>query len=96
MANGRSATLPNHNRRIKGFASPEGSYANNTYLAENRAKALRDYVKSLYRFEHATFSVDFEPEDWEGLEKRLEEMNLPDKAELLAIIVILHHIVRMA
>ena len=39
---------------IKGFASPEGSYANNTYLAENRAKALRDYVKSLYRFEHAT------------------------------------------
>ena len=71
---------------IKGFASPEGSYANNTYLAENRAKALRDYVKSLYRFEHATFSVDFEPEDWEGLEKRLEEMNLPDKAELLAII----------
>ena len=71
---------------IKGFASPEGTYANNTYLAENRAKALRDYVKSLYRFEHATFSVDFEPEDWEGLEKRLEEMNLPDKAELLAII----------
>lgn len=71
---------------IKGFASPEGSYANNTYLAENRAKALRDYVKSLYRFEHATFSVDFEPEDWEGLDKRLEEMNLPDKAELLAII----------
>lgn len=71
---------------IKGFASPEGTYANNTYLAENRAKALCDYVKSLYRFEHATFSVDFEPEDWEGLEKRLEEMNLPDKAELLAII----------
>lgn len=71
---------------IKGFASPEGTYANNTYLAENRAKALRDYVKSLYRFEHATFSVDFEPEDWKGLEKRLEEMNLPDKAELLAII----------
>lgn len=71
---------------IKGFASPEGTYANNTYLAENRAKALRDYVKGLYRFEHATFSVDFEPEDWEGLETRLEEMNLPDKAELLAII----------
>ena len=43
-------------------------------------------MKSLYRFEHATFSVDFEPEDWEGVEKRLEEMNLPDKAELLAII----------
>lgn len=71
---------------IKGYASPEGGYANNAYLAENRAKALRDYVKGLYHFDQAAFAVDFEPEDWAGLEKRIEEMSLPDKAELLAII----------
>lgn len=71
---------------IKGYASPEGSYSNNAYLAENRAKALRDYVKGLYHFDRAAFTVDFEPEDWAGLEKRLETMSLPDKAELLAII----------
>ena len=71
---------------IKGYASPEGSYSNNAYLAENRAKALRDYVKGLYHFDQAAFTVDFEPEDWAGLEKRLETMSLPDKAELLAII----------
>lgn len=71
---------------IKGYASPEGSYANNTYLAENRAKALRDYVKGLYHFDQAAFTVDFEPEDWAGLESRLEAMDLADKDELLAII----------
>lgn len=71
---------------IKGYASPEGSYANNAYLAENRAKALRDYVKGLYHFENAAFTVDFEPEDWDGLERRLEAINLSDKDELLAII----------
>lgn len=71
---------------IKGYASPEGSYLNNAYLAENRAKALSDYVNGLYHFKHATFTVDFEPEDWDGLEKRLVTMNLADKDELLAII----------
>ena len=57
---------------IKGFASPEGTYKHNTYLAEHRAKALIEYVKGLYHFEQARFTVDFEPEDWAGLEKRVE------------------------
>ena len=48
--------------KIKGYASPEGSYKANAYLAENRAKALSDYVKGLYRFEQTQFTVDFEPE----------------------------------
>ena len=71
---------------IKGYASPEGGYKNNAYLAENRAKALLDYVKDLYNFGSARMEVDFEPEDWAGLEKAVEESSLPDKAELLAII----------
>ena len=72
---------------IKGFASPEGRYTANAYLAENRAKALSDYVKGLYRFDPATaFTIDFEPEDWQGLEKRIAESDLADKAELLAIV----------
>ena len=36
--------------KIKGFASPEGAYASNAYLAENSAKALANYVKGLYSF----------------------------------------------
>ncbi|MDO4938063.1 MAG: hypothetical protein Q4E62_09115, partial [Sutterellaceae bacterium] len=71
---------------IKGFASPEGTYAGNAYLAEHRAKALRDYVKGLYRFDRAAFTVDSEPEDWAGLEAAVEQGDLPDKEELLAVI----------
>lgn len=71
---------------IKGYASPEGRYDNNAYLAESRAKALRDYVEGLYSFGNARLTVDFEPEDWAGLERRVEETDLMDKDEVLAII----------
>ena len=43
-------------------------------------------MKGLYHFEQARFTVDFEPEDWAGLEKRVENSSLADKEELLAII----------
>lgn len=71
---------------IKGYASPEGSYSNNAYLAENRAKALLDYVQSLYHFQDARFTVDFEPEDWVGFERMVNESSLEGKEEILAII----------
>lgn len=71
---------------IKGYASPEGSYSNNAYLAENRAKALLNYVQGLYHFQNARFTVDFEPEDWVGLERMVNESSLEGKDEILAII----------
>ena len=71
---------------IKGYASPEGSYSSNARLAEGRAKALLDYVKGLYDFGSARATVDYEPEDWDGLEKAVEASDLADKAEILAII----------
>ena len=71
---------------IKGYASPEGSYANNQRLAEGRSNALLEYVKKLHDFGNAEFSVSSEPEDWEGLEKRIESSSIADKEEWLAII----------
>lgn len=71
---------------IKGYASPEGTYQRNAYLAENRAKSLLDYVKKLYDFGSARLDIDFEPEDWEGLERRVQESDLAGKAEILDII----------
>lgn len=71
---------------IKGYASPEGTYKGNAYLAENRAKALLNYVKEHYDLSGVELTVDFEAEDWEGLEEAVEKGNLPDKEELLAII----------
>ena len=71
---------------VKGYASPEGSYAANARLAEGRAKALLDYVQGLYDFGTAATHVSSVPEDWEGLERAVEAGSLPDRDALLAII----------
>lgn len=71
---------------IKGYASPEGSYANNERLAKGRSEALLAYVKDMYDLSGVSTDVRYEPEDWEGLESRVESSNLAGKDELLAII----------
>ena len=57
---------------IHGYASPEGSYANNTRLAEGRAQAFKDYVQQLIDLPANIFSVASTPEDWEGLVSKIE------------------------
>lgn len=52
---------------IKGYASPEGSYANNVRLAMGRTATLKEYVRKHYSFDPEIMRTDFEPEDWEGL-----------------------------
>lgn len=71
---------------IKGYASPEGSYAANARLAEGRAKALLEYVKGLYDFGQAQFAVSSEPEDWAGLDSLVAASQLAEREEILAII----------
>ncbi len=71
---------------IKGYASPEGSYANNTRLAKGRTEALKTYVQNLYHFEPSIFTTDYEPEDWEGLRRYVENAELADKDAILEII----------
>lgn len=56
-----------NNITIKGYASPEGSYANNSRLAEARTRSLVDYLKKEYPLDSSLFQLDYEPEDWEGL-----------------------------
>ena len=57
---------------IHGYASPEGNYASNARLAEGRAQAFKDYVQQLIDVTAQLFSVESTPEDWEGLERALE------------------------
>lgn len=71
---------------IKGFASPEGSYANNTRLAKERTEALKKYVQELYRFEDGFIKTSYEPEDWAGLRKYVEASALPNKDAIIALI----------
>ena len=71
---------------IKGFASPESPYSNNTRLAKGRTEALREYVEGLYHFGEGFIKTDFEPEDWAGLERYVEASSLQHKEEILAVI----------
>ena len=71
---------------IHGFASPESPYEHNAYLAENRARTLKDYVRKLLHLEDRIFSVEFTPEDWDGLRKYVAESALEHKKEILALI----------
>lgn len=71
---------------ISGTASPEGSYENNVKLAKGRTEALRDYVTNLYRFPKKFIKTSFEPVDWTGLAEWLENNQIENRDEILAIV----------
>jgi len=72
--------------RIKGYASPEGTYANNVRLAKGRTQTLKEFVRKQYTFPDSLFSTDSEPEDWEGLERFVTASDLPNKEGILRLI----------
>ena len=73
--------------KIHGYASPEGSFANNKRLAEGRAKALAEYVGRLYSFPSGMIKVESTPEDWEGLRRYVaDSLRLDDRDGILAVI----------
>ena len=71
---------------IKGFASPEGLYANNARLAKGRTAAVKEYVRKLYEFPDSLMVTAYEPEDWEGLTRYVETSDLPNKTGILDLI----------
>ena len=71
---------------IKGWASPESPWENNTRLAKGRTATLKQYVMNLYNFPDDFIETDFYPEDWFGLRDFVEASNLPHRAEILALI----------
>jgi len=71
---------------LKGFASPESPYAHNTELAIGRTAALKKYIQQLYRFDEGIILTAYEPEDWAGLRRYVEQSNIDHKAEILALI----------
>ena len=71
---------------IHGYASPEGSYTNNTRLAAGRAEALKEYVRRLYDFSPNIFTVQSTPEDWEGMKRWVEASDVTEKDAILDIV----------
>ena len=72
--------------KIHGYASPEGSYANNTRLAKNRTQALVDYVTSYYNFDKKLITSEYTPEDWKGFRKFVSASSIEKKEEVLRLI----------
>lgn len=72
--------------RLEGYASPEGSYANNDRLAKGRTAALLNYVRNYYDFPEGLLTMSSTPEDWVGFRKFVERSALSQKEEILKII----------
>ncbi|MBO5444517.1 MAG: DUF3868 domain-containing protein [Muribaculaceae bacterium] len=71
---------------IKGYASPEGSYTGNERLASGRTEALRAYLRDYYRLPDSVFHTDHEAEDWEGLRRAVDTLDIASRHEILNII----------
>lgn len=71
---------------LHGYASPEGSYANNARLADGRAESLKKYLIGEYGLDAQMISVTSTPEDWAGLRAYVEKNEIADKDEILSMI----------
>lgn len=72
---------------VAGYASPEGSLAANTRLAQNRAEAVKTFLQTRLRgnSDHL-FEIYNGREDWDGLREQVAGSFLEQKDEILAII----------
>lgn len=71
---------------LKGYASPESSYDHNRELAMGRTASLKNHIRQLYHFADGVIVTDYEPEDWAGLRRYVEQSNIDHRAEILALI----------
>ncbi|MDR2844140.1 MAG: DUF3868 domain-containing protein [Candidatus Symbiothrix sp.] len=71
---------------IKAYASPEGAFESNLKLSENRAFALKNYIKQKYLIAGSIVSAEGMGEAWDDLRKLVEaDTNIENKAEVLNI-----------
>ncbi|MBR5384684.1 MAG: DUF3868 domain-containing protein [Bacteroidales bacterium] len=68
---------------LKGYASPEGSVSTNTTLADNRTRALRDYLLNAYNIPGRFITTESGGEDWDGLRRYVESSSLMHRNAIL-------------
>lgn len=71
---------------IHGYASPDGSFANNERLAKNRATSLKNYIQSAYGIADSYMQIAYTAEDWKGFRDAIIKSSLSDKTEILEVI----------
>lgn len=71
---------------LKGYASPESPYSHNKKLAMGRTAALKEHIQQLYKFDDNVITTEYEPEDWAGLRRYVEQSNVNHREGILAVI----------
>lgn len=83
------------NQEIEGItiastASPDGTLAFNTALAERREEVTTNYIENQLKKDNITnfgeITSSFTPEDWEGFQQLVEKSNIQDKDLILAVL----------
>ena len=75
---------------INSYASPEGTLAFNTQLAEKREQNTQNYVETQFKKDKITefgeLTSSFTPEDWEGFSNLVRKSNIQDKELILSVL----------
>ncbi|MBD5271290.1 MAG: tetratricopeptide repeat protein [Bacteroides sp.] len=75
---------------ILSYASPDGTLAFNTRLAQNREDNTTGYVTTQLKKDKVTefgeLTANFTPEDWEGFQKLVAASNIQDKDLILSVL----------
>ena len=75
---------------VNSYASPEGTLAFNTQLAEKREANTTNLIENQLKKDKITefgeLTSSFTPEDWEGFEKLVEKSNIQDKDLILSVL----------
>lgn len=75
---------------VNSYASPEGTLAFNTQLAEKREQNTTNLVENQLKKDKITefgeLTSSFTPEDWEGFQELVEKSKIQDKDLILAVL----------
>ncbi len=75
---------------VHSYASPDGTMAFNTALAEKREVNTVDYMRNQLKKDKITefgeLTSEFTPEDWEGFQQLVEKSNIQDKNLILSVL----------
>ena len=83
----RDSTVEIMRIQIKGYASPEGKYANNDRLARERTSSLTRYIIEHTNVSPVLFNTAYEAEDWDGLRTFVDTTSMLTNSEALLQII---------
>ncbi|MBO4635072.1 MAG: hypothetical protein J5669_06840 [Bacteroidales bacterium] len=71
---------------LRGYSSPDGSYATNEKLALARTASIKQYVSGLYPIPEELYQSEAVAENWDGLRMAIEESNMAGRDKMLAVV----------